>query len=731
MPLYAATLFLSAGLIFCVEPMFSKMVLPLLGGTASVWSIAMVVFQGLLLAGYVYAHILTRWLGIRTSAIIHVGVLALGALSLPIAISHAFDAPPAHGIALWTIGLFFASVGLPCFALSANAPLLQSWLAESGGGANPYGLYRASNLGSFAVLLAYPFAIEPFAGLSLQSRVWSDVYLLLVLCIAACGALAALGQGNTTPAPLAVPSGTEDWRDRLAWTCLALVPSGLLVAVTAHVATDVASGPLLWIVPLALYLLSFVLSFSDKPLLPPAFFLRAQPVAMGLLAMLFLWASKINWSLALGGHLFAFFVTCMVCHQRLYARRPAEHALTGFYVYLSLGGVLGGCFSALLAPAIFPTILEYPLLALCGLLARPDIFSTARRTWISDGLFVATVAAGLGIATIATRQPVAVFVVSITVLAVLIAFLGRRPVLLVLLAGCTFAATAFFDPTHSTVYEGRSFYGAYKVADVDGGRFRVLFHGTTAHGTEMVRDASGHALSSPPDPLAYYYRGGPLSEALYAARERAGTLHNVALVGLGVGALTCYRRPHEQWTLYEIDPLMVFIARDSGLFRSMSSCARNAPIVLGDGRLTLRQAGAPLDLLILDIFSSDAVPTHLLTREAFALYKTKLAPHGIIAFNISNKNMELASVVAASAATNGMTVAVKRDRRELSTPTTMRFASEVAIVARSRADLDHLKLDAAWQILLPNRGQRIWTDDYSDVLDAIIRRMEQASDSPH
>ncbi|HEX2593668.1 MAG TPA: fused MFS/spermidine synthase [Rhizomicrobium sp.] len=720
---FAATVFLSAALLFCIEPMFSKMVLPQLGGSSAVWSIAMVVFQGLMLGGYLYAHLLTRFFKPGVAALIHVTLMGLGTLSLPIAISAAFQTPPEHGVSLWVIGLFLVSIGLPCFGLSANAPLLQAWYAATRfeGASNPYFLYRASNAGSFLVLLAYPFLIEPAFGLSQQSQGWSFGYVVLMAGIAVSGAHALLNPGVASVAAHEVEARSTKTHP-LRWVALGFVPSGLLVAVTAHIATDVASAPFLWIVPLALYLLTFVIAFSDKPILPLKVLLAVQPITVAALIVLFLWAGKVSWAIALPCHLIAFFVATMICHTQLYRMRPAASDLTAFYAWMSLGGMLGGMFAALAAPMMFSTVLEYPLLVLAALFVRPEVFATLRRDGWRDALFVVPVLAAFALpfAFLAHDAKVPYFAIAVMALAGFVAIQGSKPARLILLATPLLLLTNLFDPTQSIVDRARSFYGAYKVVDVANGRFRIFFHGTTAHGAEMLRDAKGHAVSGKPEPLSYYYRGGAYSEAMDAVRAfDHGHLTHVALVGLGVGTLSCFAQPGETWTLYELDPMVVQIAQDRSLFRSMATCATNAPVVLGDGRLTLHNARPGLDLLILDVFSSDSVPTHLLTREAFALYREKLGPHGVIAFNISNKNMQLADVVAAAAAANGMVTAVKTGTRQVDTEHTMHLRAQIAVVARSEADLTALHLDPGWRQVQP--GTRVWTDDYSNVLGAILR----------
>ena len=721
MAVFSASVFLSAGLLFWLEPLFSKMVLPVLGGTSAVWSVAMVVFQGLMLAGYVYAHLLTRYLNIRQALLVHVLVLGIATLSLPIAIAGGFQAPPQDGPSLWLVGLFLASIGLPFFALAANAPLLQAWFAK-GHSQNAYLLYRASNLGSFLVLLAYPVVIERSIGLAAQSRLWSLLYLALILAILISGAL-ALRSPITADESRARPAVDQaSLRMRLSWVALGFIPSGLLIAVTAHIATDVASGPFIWIVPLALYLLTFVFAFSDKPALRGSTMLALQPVTTALLIILFFWKAQLDWGLSLSGHLLAFFVATMVCQSELYRRRPAQENLTQFYAWMSLGGVLGGIFAALIAPHLFSTVLEYPLLVLASLLVRPNVWQTCRATWIKDIALVAVLAVLFASASILLHRATAIYVVAVMTMAPLMALQGARPARLAGIAAVLLALTHYYDPTQSVVARMRSFYGVYRVVDIPPGRFRALFHGTIVHGAEQIRGNDGKPIHGRPEPLTYYYVGGPFDEGIKAARARAGgTLARVGVVGLGVGSMACERQTGEDWTFYELDPMVADIARNSGLFHFMPACAPDAPVVLGDGRLTLRGARPGMDLLLLDTFSSDAVPLHMLTQEAFALYKSRLGPHGILLMNISNRNMQLMGAVAASASANDMVTAIKRDPKvQGMSLDTMHYQSEIALVARSGAELESLKLGPDWRIVRADPAIRAWTDDYSNILDAIL-----------
>ena len=719
--LYSATSFLSAMLLFSVEPMFSKMVLPVLGGTSAVWSIATVVFQALLLAGYVYAWFITTKLSQRSAATVHLAVLIAAAVSLPIAISPLFGAPPTETIAPWLIGLFLVSMGLPFFAVAASAPLLQAWYGSATASTNPYFLYRASNLGSFFVLLAYPVAIEPKWGLAAQSRLWTFGYSLLALALAFCAAYATAA-GAKSKTRVEYRRAPASWRDRLLWCALGLVPSGLLVAVTAHISTDVAAAPFLWILPLALYLLTFVLAFAEKPVIPFKWLLAAQPATLAVLAVLLFWDPVLNWSLSLVFHLAVFFVAAMVCHTLLYRARPEAAGLTEFYVWMSLGGVIGGIFAALVAPVIFDSVLEYPLLVLAAFALRPDLGKVPLKTWRGDLLFVAFVSLALAAAYFVTqaRDPalgLEFYAAAAIAVTAALPFLLRKPAMLLGGAAMLFLVTGIVPPGQDILYRGRSFFGVYKVLDSQHGAYHLFFHGTTAHGAERMIDADGKPARGKPEPLAYYYRGGALGNAIEAARG-FHPLHRVSVVGLGIGAMSCYREQGESWTFYELDPLVVRIARDTALFRSFTTCAPNAPVVLGDARLTLAGSKGGNDLLLLDAFTSDSVPVHLLTREAFALYKAKLAGHGVVVFHISNRNLELAQVVAASAAANGMATLIHDGYAQDNA--SQKLASEVAVVARSPADLAALKLGPGWKPVRP--VARMWTDDYSNILGALLAR---------
>ncbi len=722
--LFAATLFLSALLLFAVQPMFTKMVLPRLGGAQSVWSVAMVFFQAALLLGYFYAHLVAR-AGQGRGALVHLALLALAALVLPIGIAAGFAEPPQSGLYGWVFALFAASVGLPFVALAASAPLLQSWFAASGHphAENPYVLYAASNLGSFAALIAYPIVIEPWLPLGAQSAAWSAGFAVLALMVAAAAILVARSHGGTAPAPVVARGSAVTRRDRARWTLLAAIPSGLCVGVTAYITTDVASAPLLWVIPLALYLLTFVAVFRERPWFSHELVVRLVPIVVAPLAVSVMGGDKEYWFATILLNLFAFFLLTLMCHGELYRARPEPARLTEFYLWTSFGGVVGGVFSGLIAPQIFNSTYEYPLLLAAAFLAMPGTFAGGARAfaravapWLALAAVVAAVALWFDV-----RVPTEagwLFRISLIVLAAVMLWQRNRPAPFFGLMVLVLILSELWRPGQKRIESARSFYGVHVVTETANREFRLLVHGTTIHGAERVRNPDGSAATGRPEPLTYYHFGGAIAEAV-AARRKAGSLHSIAAVGLGSGSLACHQQGGERWHFFEIDPEVARIARDPKLFRFLSDCAPDIPITLGDARLTLAASKETFDLIVLDAFSSDSIPVHLLTREAFAGYLSRLSPNGTITVHISNRHMELARVVAAVGAQHGLVTYVKKDERSTDFSKTFRANALVAVLARNEADLG--PLPSEWRRVNPDPRVPAWTDDYSDVLRAILR----------
>ncbi len=525
---FATTLFVSALLLFMVQPMFTKMVLPRLGGAPAVWSVAMVFFQAALLAGYAYAHVLVRRLAPWTGALVHLGVLALAALTLPIGIAQAFGTPPTAYVAFWLMALLAMSVGVPFVALSASAPLLQGWFAASGHpqAGNPYVLYAASNLGSFAALIAYPILIEPTLSLHDQSRLWSVGFAGLAMLIAA-ASLYVVNRPGLRAAEEAARARTTV-RDRLAWTALAAIPAGLVIAVTSYISTDVAAAPFLWMVPLALYLLTFVAVFRDRPWISLSTVVMLLPIVMAPLAIGLLGGGdKRFWLAMVLVNVVAFLLLALLCHGELYRRRPVPALLTEFYLWVSVGGVIGGIFAALVAPYVFNRIYEYPILLLAGLLAMPGMFSGGARRFLREAGPVLGVAA-LAIAAqliFAIRLPDAAelpFQIMLVALAAVMLFQRHRPARFFALATLAFVITGLWQPGYNRIESMRSFFGVHHIVETSDNRYRLLYHGTTLHGAQRINAAGGAA--SVPEPLTYFYFGGPISQAIRrCARPTAGS----------------------------------------------------------------------------------------------------------------------------------------------------------------------------------------------------------------
>lgn len=731
LPLTALTLFLSAFLLFSVQPFFAKMVLPKLGGSPAVWSVAMVFFQAMLLAGYGYAHVLTTKLSLKWSVVTHLAVLFVAFIALPIAIPESWHQPPADGQAVWLIGLFAASVGLPFFAVSANGPLLQAWFAKTGHShaEDPYFLYGASNIGSFASLILYIVMIEPLLNLSGQSQFWTAGFALLAILIAACGYTTfSLAQPKALPgknAALVTPAvSISQW---LKWIALSFIPSALLVAVTAHVSTDVAAAPFLWIIPLALFLLTFVIVFQKRPMLKHETMLKLMPVFA--VSVMFLSLTPFTYPiwLNLGLHFVTFFIIAMAAHGTLVKLRPQAAQLTEFYFAMSIGGVLGGIFASLLAMQFFTWIAEYPLLLMSALLIHPKV----RGAKVSIQLAWSLAAAGGVIAFLYGLRLSGIFdayatsgsLVAINLILMLAAvyFLIREPKALFPVVLAIFANTWFYMEHYSQSLSERSFFGVVKVEDLAKEGVRKFKHGTTLHGAMRLQDSA--PSSGKPMPLTYYTSDGGLNLAMMAARQNAGgILQRTAIVGVGAGSLSCQLQANETADLIEIDPLVFKIANDPTKFRFLSECGQNQKQHVGDGRLVMEGfENGTFDVVVVDAFSSDAIPVHMMTAEAIGMFVSKLKPEGLLVMHISNKHMELESVVAATAKSLGYE-ALAGLFTPANTPDRMGYEtkSRVAVLARNKSAFGVLNVDPSWHIAEAGNTSA-WTDGYSNLISAIWR----------
>jgi hypothetical protein len=727
--LHCAALFLGSLLLFAIEPMFTKMILPLLGGTPAVWNTAMMFFQAVLLIGYLYAHLLSRIRTLRRQMLIHAGVLAAGLLCLPVHVAWQDSTAASTHPVPWLIGLLTVSIGLPFFAVSATAPLLQRWFSRSDHprASDPYFLYASSNAGGLIALLSYPVVIEPQLGLTLQSRVWTAGYVLLALAVVLCSvslraARRRLGLAHVadeTPA-----TETQDavgtfheriaWGRRARWVALAFVPSALLLAVTQHISTDVAAAPFLWVVPLSLYLLSFIIVFSRRPILRHSWMLWLQVWVLALLAIYF--TEDDLWML-LTLHLATLFVTAMVCHGELVRRRPMAEHLTEFYLWMSLGGLLGGVFCSLIAPLAFDSILEYPLILTFACLLRPEIGRGGPVRRLLD-LALPAVLISLylyawehwDIFGVGPKGPILFYGVT----AIALYSFTNRPLRLTLGFGAVLFTAIHFDTMKNQLHRERSFFGLYTVCANWEGTEHWLYNGNILHGDQCMEP---NELRSP---RTYYVPGGPLWQVFKAMNEQ-GILEHVGILGLGAGSLSCYHKPGRTMTFFEIDPTMERIARDPRLFRYLELCEPGVRVVIGDGRLNLAAtADGSFDLLIMDAFTSDAIPVHLLTREALALYMQKLAPGGIVLLHISNRYLELEPVVANLVEDAGLAGLIQEHRPSEDESYLGGSSSTWVAVAREPDDLGLLDSCEKWRLPETDPAVGVWTDDYSNVFRTLV-----------
>ena len=744
LPMFVVTSFLSAWLLFAIQPMSAKMVLPLLGGAPNVWITAMLFFQVTLLAGYAYVHATTRLLGLRRQVLVHLVILAVALVSLPVQV--AWTEPVISQPVLWLTAILTVSVGLPFFAVSATAPLLQRWFGHTGHSHahDPYFLYGASNLGSILGLLSYPVLAEPLLRLDQQGWTWTVGYGVLVLLIAVCALTlrrvsAAPDMARDRPALAAEPIS---WRRRGHWIALAFAPSSLLLGVTAHITTDVAAVPLLWVVPLTLYLLTFVFVFARRPVLRHQWMVASQPYVLVLAFVLlpFPFVGK-QWVPFLAANLIVFFVTAMVCHGELARRRPAVSHLTEFYFAMALGGMLGGAFNALVAPVLFTDVYEYHLALVIACMLRPTQAAGGAKARLLDAVLPALLSPTQAAGGAKARLLDAVLPALLFALLILpgplglpwpwelgaLVYLAYRIVVLVLIFGFKERPLRFglgmaaflmvhslFSNTSNIVEQARSFFGVYKVAaHKKGVEAYLLSHGTTVHGVQYADPATRR------EPLAYYTERGPLGQ-LFAALAGSGRPRSIGVIGLGAGTAICYQRPGQRWTIYEIDPLVTRIAQDTRFFNYLADCMDDArmEIVHGAARLSLQGAeDGQFDLLILDAFSSNAVPVHLLTREAMALYFEKLSEDGIVMFHITNRHLDLVRVLSGLLDDAGL-AGLHQGHRPGQEAGRWHLPSDWVAIGRTREALTFLSDDSRWTAIATAPDSVPWTDDFSNIVGA-------------
>ncbi|HAV62361.1 MAG TPA: hypothetical protein DCY13_08365 [Verrucomicrobiales bacterium] len=720
--LFAITLFVSAALLFAVQPMIARFLLPLLGGAPAVWTTCMVFYQGTLLLGYLYAHFVSRCLKVPAQVVLQFALLAAAFALLPFGMTDSAIAKLEEGAEpiAWLLATLLAVAGLPFFITSTTGPLLQRWFSrlhddESG---DPYFLYSASNLGSLLALAAYPVWLETRWDLAAQANLWRWMFFSLIVLVLACGVALVRRSKQAGNAPVSPLSGRAlSWSRRLRWVMLAFVPSSLMLGVTSYLGTDIASIPLLWVIPLSLYLLSFVLVFARRQLVPAKLLHRAMPaVTVILIFTMISRASDPTWFL-LTIHLVFFFVAAMVCHGRLAQDRPAPGGLTEYYLWMSIGGALGGFFNGVLAPLLFRDVYEYPLaiLAAAALYLGLPANNAHRPAWLLRWAPVLALGGlAFGLSLLAGRLGLSLGVATNALIfgvpVVLCFGLARAPFRFASALALVMAASqTYVELNKRTVFLDRSFFGVSRVTRTRGGRFHQLDHGNTTHGRQFLDPARAC------EPLAYYHRTGPLG-TIFAEFNRTNTAPIVGLIGLGAGAALAYSQPGQHWDIYEIDPLVVRIARTPALFSYFARCSAVEPrVILGDGRLQLSRApGGRYGLLLLDAFSSDAIPVHLLTEEAVELYFDRVAPGGWVAMHLSNRFLDLEQVISGLAQKKGYSGLSWIDGSlDLADG---KEQSLWVLLARSEGDLRGLVADPN-RIPLENRPAiEPWTDARSSLL---------------
>lgn len=679
--LFTLAIFISSCLLFFVQPLYTKLVLPKLGGAPSVWATAMLFFQTTLILGYLYAHLSARYLQRSMQVILHMALWMVSLFFLPLLIPEGWTYDAESPAVVQTLKLYVLGVGVPFLLLAATAPLIQSWYAGSNAhlAHDPYFLYSASNLGSLLALMAFPLIAEPFLGVTAITEAWFLGFLVQGVVLLVCGLVAVggapLDRATESDSSLVTVPGLSQI---LQWVALAFVPSSLMLAITTKISLDLGAMPLVWVVPLKIYLLTFVLTFTNSARFPRRL---VHVVFVGATAWL---------AVVFSGYFFeildlhrailliaAFFGFSIFVHRRLYESRPNKAHITLFYLTLSVGGALGGLLNSIIAPLLFNDLYEGPITLMIG---GVFLFYIARSSKCASNLtgWIASHVAPFGV--------------------------------LVMSVGC-FVAFIFYQDSY--LYKSRSFFGLHTI--VDDGDIRKYYNGTTLHGGQKL-SSFAHTR---PEPLYYYHSAGPVGQIM--ASNIAMEAQTVGVVGLGIGAMACHRKPNQDWFFYEIDAQVDKIARNSALFSFISSCTPDAPTYLGDARTMLTlQSDKRYDILMIDAYSSDSVPLHLTTREAMELYMQRLSDHGILIYHVSNRYYDLVPPLLRSAESLGL-VALHQDYWEQDDiPDLIDASMDMLMIARKKQDFGAMAEDPRWKLLEGDGGQ-LWTDEHSSVLSALYR----------
>ena len=753
---FSLTLLLSSFLLFLVQPMIGRMLLPSLGGTPAVWNGCMLFFQAALLAGYAWAHYGPPKLGVKNHLLVHLFLLAAVCCLLPMKIVDSWAAPVDSNPMFWLLGQLTLCVGLPFFVISSSAPLLQRWFSlsasETEQGSEPWFLYAISNFGSLVALISYPFVFERIMGLTNQGIFWASGFLLLTCMFANC---AWYTLRNARPEVLTRPrtkthTAPLSWNQRVRYIVLAAIPSSLMLGVTTIVSTDAGSFPLMWSIPLALYLITFILVFAKRQLLPHRWIVRATPFFLLAMPLVMTIDLGDNPALMIAAHFAVFFVVAMACHGEMARLRPPVEQLTEFYLMMSIGGVVGGAFNSLLAPVLFNSILEYPIVLIAASLALPawreiaDGQNSTDRSpapsWLSIEKIWAVPVALLVLLSgvwafeysLLTLFRPLVMLLGFAVPAAVCILLARSPRRFVPCYALLLLGYPFIHVNHDVTLKQRGFFGVNEIATV--GEFRTLINGRTQHGMQRIEETEN------PLPLSYYHPDGPVGDLF---RQFGDQQNRIGVVGLGVGTIAAYGQANQQLDFYEIDPIVYQMASDENYFSYLSSARSDVEVILGDARVQLdarRKRMSRLTnvawrpnsnetqtknrlygMMILDAFGSDSVPIHLLTEEAVELYLDSLDENGLLAIHISSKFMNFIPVGAALSQHFGLHSAVRTDAQLTQADRQSgRSASRYMIFSRDKETIDRfLDLENGWQPLKSDRPVH-WTDEHANILDVMI-----------
>ena len=763
--IFSLTLLISSFLLFLVQPMIGRLLLPSLGGTPAVWNGCMLFFQAALLAGYAWAHYGPPKLGVKNHLLVHLFLLAAVCCLLPMEIMDGWAAPVDSNPMFWLLGQLTLCVGLPFFVISSSAPLLQRWFSlstpDEEQGSEPWFLYAISNVGSLVALISYPFVFERIMGLTDQGTFWTAGFFLLTCMFAGCAwyTLANAKREHLIQTSAKSTVTPLTWRKRIRYITLAAIPSSLMLGVTTIVSTDAGSFPLMWSIPLALYLITFILVFANRQVLPHWLVVRTMPYFLLLMPVLISADLGGNPAIMIAAHFTVFFVVAMACHGEMARLRPPVDQLTEFYLMMSIGGVVGGAFNSLLAPVLFNSILEYPIMLVaacliipswqhvCGKTVVPPSWLDIKEVWAAPvALMVLLSAVWAFEYSLLEAFPMSVKLLGFGLPAAGCVLLARSPRRFAPCFALLLFAYPFIQINHDVTVKQRGFFGVNEIATV--GDFRKLINGRTQHGMQRIDE------SEDPQPLSYYHPEGPVGDLF---REFGDQQERIGVVGLGIGTIAAYGKPNQEIDFYEIDPMVYQMASDDRYFSYLNSANCDVDVILGDARVQLdarRKKQSQLTnvsysvnngndlsddndlsdqdrdnsptrdhygLMILDAFGSDSVPIHLLTEEAVQLYLDSLDENGLLAIHISSKFMNFIPVGAAISQRFGLYSAVRTDAQlTQSQRQSGHSASRYMIFSRDEETIERfLNLDNGWQALKSEHPVR-WTDEHANILDVMI-----------